>query len=275
MSDVSLPEDELAPLPRTAAYRRSFPTLRTVAALVLREMSTRYGRTPGGFLWALLQPLATVLILGFAFSLLARTPSLGTSFLLFKATGLLPFTLFKTSTNMMGNALMFSKSLLVYPGVTWIDALLARFILNFIVVTVVTILIIAGIIIALDLKLILDWGRIALATGLAALLGFGIGVLNCFLMERLDVWRNIWGIITAPLMLASGIIMLYDELPTVAQNVLWYNPVLHITGMMRQGFYSTYQTDYISVNYVVFFSMLPMVAGLILLRRYHRYLLNR
>ena len=72
MSDVSLPEDELAPLPRTAAYRRSFPTLRTVAALVLREMSTRYGRTPGGFLWALLQPLATVLILGFAFSLLAR-----------------------------------------------------------------------------------------------------------------------------------------------------------------------------------------------------------
>ncbi|WP_311200115.1 hypothetical protein [Phaeobacter inhibens] len=61
-------------------HRRSMATLRTVAALVLREMSTRYGRTPGGYLWGILEPLAAILFLSLGFSLVIRTPSLGTSF---------------------------------------------------------------------------------------------------------------------------------------------------------------------------------------------------
>ena len=37
-------------------------SLRAVAALVLREMSTRYGRTPGGYLWAILEPLGMIIM---------------------------------------------------------------------------------------------------------------------------------------------------------------------------------------------------------------------
>ena len=41
-------------LPALAPVRgspRRFATARTIMALILREMSTRYGRTPGGYLW--------------------------------------------------------------------------------------------------------------------------------------------------------------------------------------------------------------------------------
>lgn len=254
---------------------RSYPTIRTVSALMMREMTTRFGRTPGGVIWVVLQPLATILVLGFAFSLIARTPALGTSYIFFKATGLLPFNAFKSISNMVGRAFSFSSALLVYPGVTWVDALLARLFLNALVSFLVTFLILGGIILFQDLSLIIDWGPVLLAMLLASFLGFGIGVLNCYLFERIAIWSNIWGIMTAPLMIVSGVIMLYEAMPTIAQQYLWYNPVLHIAGLMREGFYSTYQPTYVSIPYVLICALVPMALGLVLLRRYHRDLLNR
>ncbi|MCC5956800.1 MAG: hypothetical protein JJU07_11910, partial [Natronohydrobacter sp.] len=45
-------------------------SFRSISALMLREMATRYGRTPGGYLWAVVEPLGMILILGYAWSLL-------------------------------------------------------------------------------------------------------------------------------------------------------------------------------------------------------------
>ena len=41
------------PLGAAAKAGRSFASLRSILALMLREMSTRYGRTPGGYIWAI------------------------------------------------------------------------------------------------------------------------------------------------------------------------------------------------------------------------------
>jgi ABC-type polysaccharide/polyol phosphate export systems, permease component len=254
---------------------RQFPALRTITALILREVSTRFGRTPGGFAWAIMQPLATILILGAAFSLISRTPALGTSFILFKATGMLPYQMFQNTSSMIGKSLSFSGPLLAYPGVTWGDAFVARLILNVLVNVAITTLILTGIIVALDLTLILDWNKIVLAMTLGAVLGFGIGTLNCYLMERITIWANVWSIINAPMMIMSGVLIMYDDLPREAQEIIWYNPAIHITGLMREGFYSTYQPSYISITYVLTCAMIPMVLGLLLVRRYHRELLER
>lgn len=270
------PEDPgPALLPQDVMRRRSFAALRSITALVLREMSTRYGRTPGGYLWALLEPLGMIIVLGFAFSLLARAPGLGTSFFLFKATGFMILQIFTVLGGNVGRAMNFSKPLLFYPRVVWIDALLARFILNGLVTMLVTLVILSGIMIFEEIRTVLDWGKILLACGLAAALGFGMGCLNCYLFQRAPVWDQVWGIITRPLFLISGVLMTYETLPPVAQNVLWYNPLLHITGIMRDGFYPIYRPDYVSLTYVWAWILVPMVFGLLLLRRYNRELLNR
>jgi len=255
--------------------RRSYATLRTVGALVLREMSTSYGRKPGGYLWAIIQPAGTILVLAFAFSLLQRSPALGTSFILFKATGLLIFQMFRTTEKTVSAALSYSSSLLVYPGVTWIDAITARFLLNGLVAIIVTLLILSGDILIEQLWLIYDWTMIVQAVFLTLILTLGVGVLNCYLEERFEIYSNFWNILTTPLMLASGIIVLYDDLPSFAQKVLWYNPLVHVVGMMRAGFYSTYHPQYISVTFVLLCGLVPLVLGLLLLRRHHRDLLTR
>jgi capsular polysaccharide transport system permease protein len=250
-------------------------SVRSTAALMLREMSTRYGRTPGGYLWAIMEPLGMIIILSFAWSLLARSPSMGTSFLLFKATGFLVLQIFTVLGGQVGQALNFSKQLLRFPRVTWVDAVAARFLLNTLVLYSVTFIILTGIMIYEDLYVMLNWTPIFLAMSLAAALGLGLGCLNAFLFMRFPVWQQIWSILTRPLFLISGVIIIYEDMPLLAQQVLWYNPVLHLTGLMRDGFYPMYRPDYISLVYIGLCIAVPMVMGLLLLRRHHRTLLYR
>ena len=254
--------------------KRSYAMLRTVGALVLREMSTSYGRKPGGYIWAIIQPLGTILVLAFAFSLLQKTPSLGTSFVLFKATGLLMFQMFRSIQRMVSASLSYSSALLVYPGVTWIDAVFARFLLNGMVSVLVAVLILSGDIVIEQLWLIYDWVLIVEAVALTLLLALGIGMLTCYLSERFEIFNNIWNMFTTPLMLSSGVLYLYDGLPKFAKDVLWYNPLVHVIGMMRAGFYSTYHPQYLSFMVPALYTMIPLVLGLLLVRRHHRALIR-
>ena len=162
------------------------------------------------------------------------------------------------STTLVGRSLSYSAALLTYPGVTWLDAVLARFLLTALVTVLVTIVILTGIVLFDGLRPTLDWPSVVLAMVLAALLGLGFGTLNAFLFERFDIWENIWNIFSAPLMIISGVLMLYENLPQIAQEWLWYNPLLHLTGMMREGFYSTYHPQYVSVSLVMVFAPPPL-----------------
>jgi len=253
--------------PRTA--------LRTIAALAMREMSTRYGRTPGGYIWALLQPLGMIVVLAYAFALLQKSPALGTSFLLFKATGVLILRQFTLLADVTGRALSFSRSLLLYPRVTWFDAVLARFALNLLVTLGVMGVILSGIMVHDQVATLIDWPVLLLAVGLTGAMGLSLGVLNAYLFHRIELWQQAWQVLTAPLFIISGVILLYEDMPPAAQAVLWYNPVLHLTGLMRAAFYPVYQPDYVSFTYVGLWCLGPLVLGMMLMRLHHHALLTR
>lgn len=254
---------------------RRFATLRAVMALILREMATKYGRSPGGYAWAVLEPLGGILVLGFGLSLLIRIPPLGTSFLLFFATGFLPFNMYQQLTQDIGRCINFSRALLFYPAVTWVDAVLARFILNVLTNIVIMCILFTGLLIVTDTRALLDIGTIIQAVALMALMGLSIGVLNCVLFGLFDVWMQIWGIATRPLFFISGVFFLYEDMPSGIQNILWYNPLIHITGLMRRGFYSNYDAAYVNISYVIGVSTVCLFLGVVLLGRFHRVILNR
>lgn len=261
--------------PTLMPMRWSVAARRSVWALMLRELASRYGRTPGGYLWALLHPLGVIVMLAYAFSLLQKTPTLGTSFLLFKATGFLIVRYFTVLGAVSGHALSYSRSLLLYPRVAWIDAVLARFILNALVLTAVCALILGGIFAYDRVETFIDWPLVILACGLTAAMGFSLGLLNCYLFHRFEIWQQIWSILTTPLFLISGVIILYEDMPRAAQEVLWFNPLLHLTGLMRAAFYPVYRPDYISFIYIGLWCLVPLVIGMMLMHLFHRDLLAR
>ena len=178
---------------------------RTIMALILREMSTRYGRSPGGYIWAVLEPLGAILVLSFGFSLMMRSPSLGSSFLLFYATGYVPFNLYQTLSLAIARSISFSKPLLMYPAVTWMDAILARLLLNTLTGLLVAYVLLTGIILAGDTRVVLDTVPIVQAMAIAALLGFGVGTFNCAIGGLWPTYDVIWSIATRPLFIVSGI----------------------------------------------------------------------
>lgn len=263
------------PAPRRIGRARVLATPRTIFALMLREMSTRYGATPGGYLWAVAEPLGMILVLSFAFSLLLRSPSLGESFILFYATAFLPYHLFQTLSNLILRSIQFSRPLLNYPAVTWMDTVLARFLLNSLTAVLVAYLMMAAILMIVDTRTVLDMPLIILAFVTAMLLGLGVGALNCALSGLFPVWAQLWSIITRPLFLASAIIYIMEDLPRATQDILWYNPLVHVTGLSREGFYTTYAPDYISITYALSFALISMALGFLLLGRYHKDMLNR
>lgn len=262
-----------APIPPAAAPKLRFQGPRAVAALILREMTTTYGRSPGGYIWAIAQPVAFIVILALAFSLLLRSPPLGTNFTMFYATGLLPLRMFQALTTNVGGALQFSKPLLGYPRVTFIDAILGRAILTVLTQLVIGLIILGGISLYYENSDIMTPEIIVEAYVMVIILGIGIGTLNCFLFTLLPIWRVLWGITTGPLILLSAVLYLFENLPLTAQNFLWYNPLVHATGLMREGFYSTYSPSYISVPFMLACSLIPAFFGVMMLRRYGRSIL--
>lgn len=268
-------QENSIPLPRQSGKypRRRFAMMRSVLALMLREMATTYGRSPGGYIWAVLEPAGSIAVLSIAFSLLTRAPPLGINFSMFYATGMVPFLMYSTTTGKLATALLFSKQLLAYPSVTYIDAIVARLILNLLTQLMVSYIILSVAILMLDTRVLPDYVTILHSFALAAALGLGLGVLNAFLFTRFPVWQRAWSVLTRPLVLLSGIILLPESIPQPYQDYLWYNPVVHIVSLMRRGFYSSYDAPYVSSFYVLAISGISLLIGLIFLKRYYRDLL--
>jgi len=241
---------------------------------MLREMATTYGHSPGGYLWAIFDPVAALLVFSLVFSIAFSSPPIGNSFPLFYATGYLPFMLFNDVANKVATSINFSRPLLAYPAVTFLDALLARFLLNLLTHLMVAYIVFSVLIVAFAARAEIDLPAILLGAAMGAMLGLGVGTLNCYLMSAFVLWERAWQLATRPLFIISGIFFMFGDLPPIAQTVLWYNPLVHVIGMTRSGFYANYDPGYVSVLYVAAISALTFGLGLLLLWRHHRHLLE-
>lgn len=252
-----------------------FSALRSIMALILREMGSTYGDSPGGYFWAIVQPIGMIAILSLGFSLLVKSPSLGTSFILFYATGYLPYDLYNQLMRKITDALAYSRAMLAYPRVTWLDAVIARFLLNTLMISTVFCIVITGILLMIETRTILSIQPILVGLGLSALLGLGVGMMNCLLGGLFPVWQIIWKILTRPMFIASGVLFIYEDMPPLVQDILWWNPLLHVTGLVRTGFYPNYHASYVMLEYVFGVALVLIALGLLFVQSYHKKVLNR
>lgn len=267
------PED-LAKL-RSVKDTGRFSTSRTVCALILREMSATYGRSPGGYIWVVLEPVLGIGLLVAIFSIGFRSPPLGSSFALFYATGLLPMFVFTTTVAKVSQAINYSRQLLNYPRVTFIDAILARFILNLLTQGLIMVIIVGTILLLEDTRTTFYLGRFMSSVAMGAALGLGVGLLLCTLISQHPMWQTVWSVLTRPLMLVSGVIILHETLPRPYNKWLDWNPVVHVTGQMRRAFYYSYRAEYLDVGYVYIVSLICGVIGVFFLRRYYRNMMEK
>lgn len=253
---------------RPAGLRFRF--FRSYTALILREMTTTYGRSPGGYIWAVLEPVGGLIVLSIVFSYFTRSPSLGNNFMYFFASGLMPFQLYSTVSGTTASSLRFSNALLQYPAVSFMDALLARFSLNAMTQILVMVVVFSGIVVIYGLTPILRWPSILLAISMALSFGFGVGVMNCYLITTYPLWERAWAVLNRPLFFISGVMFLPENLSPALREYFYYNPLVHVISEMRKGMFITYDAVYVEPLYVFSISLGLSVLGLLFLYRYHK-----
>ncbi len=268
---VPPPPVAMAPLPST---NRRFTAWRAISALMLREMSTSYGRTPGGYAWEILEPALAIGLLTAIFSAGFKTPPLGTNFAMFYASGMVAFQMWSKLSQNVASAVTYSRPFLAYPAVTFFDTLAARFLLALLTQAIVSYLLIFSIRKIYDTQTVVEFGVIFKGYALTVFFALSVGLMNAFLFQKYPLYKNLWTITSRPLMFVSGIIILYDSMPEPYRSWLWWNPLVHCIGIIRSGFYIHYDAAYASPVYVLTVSGLVGVIGALFLIRYIHELLE-
>lgn len=249
--------------------------MRVVGALLIREMSTRFGSKPGGYVWALIDPVGHIAFLSLIFMAITHTPALGTSFPLFFATGYLAFQFYSAMAGFLNGAIKANRTLLSYPNVAPIDTIVARYLLQAGTTAVVSFCVLCAIIVTLHTAPQLRWSLIIEAVVIATLLGLGVGLFNNVAMLRFPLYEQVFNIINRPMFMISGVFFLPDALPSPARDIVLVNPLVHVVMLFRQGFYPEYRGTGLDMTYLYTVSFSVLFVGLALFTNSVSVLRNR
>lgn len=240
-----------------------------IVAIILRETKTRFGKNKLGYLWAIIEPCSYILIFLMIRSVVHMNIPFGENLFLFILSGLLVFRMFKSVTSRALNAISANQALLTYPQVKPIDAILARICLEVATMLVVFFIFFLLLNILSNTSVIQYPDRFAVAILATVFLSFGVGIFNAVLATLLPSWERLWGLFSLPMLILSGIFYIPKSLPPSAQAILQWNPVLNCVEWMRFSIYLDYD-PLLNRNYVIWFSLICILFGL-LLDRYYRY----
>lgn len=241
---------------------------RVIYALVLREAVTRFGRTRLGYVWAFLEPCAYVAIFVFGRAAIQDRVPFGESAILFVLTGLMAFRIAMSIANRTRSAITGNLALLAYPLVRTFDLMIARILLEATTMTIVFAGFFAGIVVFGGVHVQLQLEHMAAAVGAALLLGSGVGVFNAVVGVLLPSWDRVWGLVSLPLFITSGVFFLPSALPPEIMSILWWNPFLHAVEWTRDAAYLDYD-PVLNRSYLISFGLTALFLGL-LANRYFR-----
>jgi capsular polysaccharide transport system permease protein len=213
------------------------PHLRIVSAFVIREIATRYGKSPGGYLWALLEPVAFIGMMSVLAGAIGRTPAMGESFPLFYATGFIAFNMYKGMESYLSTAISANRNLLSYPNVAPIDPIVARFTLQSLTSVIVALVVLSGALLSVRPVPQIHWSYIFEAIAFAWCMAAGMSLINIVLFFRFPLYEKAFAILTRPLFLLSGVLYVPADMPPALSGYLFHNQLVHVVILFREGFY--------------------------------------
>ncbi len=93
-------------------FREIWAFRELLAVLIIRDIKVRYKQTVMGVMWAVFQPISSMIIFSIIFGRLAQFPSEGYPYPVFVFSGMLAWTLFATSISSAGMSLVGSAHLI-------------------------------------------------------------------------------------------------------------------------------------------------------------------
>ena len=245
---------------RPASFRVG---VRVVQALLLREIKTRFGAYRLGIVWALVEPLTHVVVLSLIFGIRSRTAPGAVEFPIFLATGIIPFVMFRGIVMRAMTAVEANRALFTYAQVKPFDTLIARFILEVMIYSVVFLIFMVGAgWVGFDVA-VQDPLVVLLVFLALGLFGLGFGALACVLNDALPDVAQIVPIVLRPLYFISGIFFSVEVIPAEYRGWLLWNPVLHALELIRGHYFRGIETHYGDPLYLAAWTVATLAFGLL------------
>lgn len=245
-----------------------------VFAVFIRELNARFGRFTLGYVWALLEPLFFVLVLSFVRGRFTGAPIAGLPPVVFFASGVLPFLLFRNIVTTSIGAVESNHGLFNYQRVKASDVFAARFLLELLITLIVSLVIFVALPFLNQDFRYNDTLQTLAALTLLLLFTAGIGLIFTVLGPIWVEAKKVLPMILRPLLFISGIFFPINSLPPAARDYFLWNPILHALELLRGGAFVGHSSHEASWSYLFWSSILTFALGLTIYRLYRVHILT-
>ncbi|PXF31967.1 hypothetical protein WH50_07100 [Pokkaliibacter plantistimulans] len=237
-----------------------------IFAIFIRELKGRFGAFRLGIGWAIIDPVAFIFMMTVFRSITGSHSVQGIPFPVFFMLGYIPFNFFLKVQSQVTGAIRASQGLFGYRQVKPIDAILARtllecLILLFVLALLFLVFLWVGVDVQVDNPLLLIASIFFLVT-----FGLGLGICFCILQSRFPESEKFIDIAMRPLFFISGVFFSLDEIPQQYRHYIDWNPIVHGTEMARAACYDSFSSAGGSIEYLAFWAVFFLFLGLALYR---------
>jgi len=271
MAIVITPGNErLSILPRGIwQYRELF------FALVRRDLKVRYKQTVVGAAWAVIQPVALMIVFTVFVSYIVRFPSDGAPYPLFAFCGLLPWQIFARALGEGSSSVVTNQALIqkiYFPRVVLPASVVISSLVDFGIAFLILLLLLAYYGVAVTLSVLL----VPLLMVLAVAISFGVALFLSAMYVRFRDIRHILPLLTQVWFFASPVFYPSSLVPEAFRPIYGLNPMVGIIEAFRWALLPTARAPDWAMLGVSSFAMILLVAGgLVYFRRCERTFADR
>lgn len=240
---------------------------RVVAALLMREIMTRFGRHNLGFLWLFLEPMIFTLGVTALWTATRALHGSNLPIVPFAVTGYSTVLLWRNMPSRTIGAVDPNRTLLYHRNVKVIDIYLSRLLLEA-----------SGATISFIVLTLFFWSigwmdapedvmKIIEAWLLLAALGAGLAIFLGSLSEEFEIVEKLWHPVTYLFFPLSGAAYVVSSLPVSVQPLALKLPMVNGIEMLREGYFGSQMTAIYDLPYLVCSVLVIWCLGLLQLRK--------
>ena len=249
-----------------AGYATATPMVfqyRVLKAIILRDMSQKYGQYRIGYLMGLLVPImgitAMMVMFGFRGKVIPSNMPLG----VFVVTGYPLWQAFQNMYAKVTNAAGSKDPLLMFPQVTQLDLIISTIILEFATGTVIFFLMCLGVIIAFNTDGPTDPLGVLFCYWGCMWMGAALGMILCALQRTVPVALQFINTFLRFGMWVSGVVFAINRLPSFLWPYLQWNPILHLIEGCRSLWTPNFVAPIFSPVYVITIGFVLTTLGFV------------
>ena len=243
---------------------------RVIGALMIRELTTRFGRENIGFLWMMAEPLLFATLVSVMWRFVRGPDEHGVSIFAFVVTGYVPLTLFRHVLTRSISIFVANGSLLYHRQIKLVDFILVRFLIELIGAMMAGIFV-GGVMYAVGVfPMPYSFGWLIGGWMLYALFCFSMALVIAPLSELSEVLEKIVPVTTYIMIPVSGTFNMVQWLTPQAREYIVWSPLVSGVEMIRYGVFGEAVTPYYNIPVALGSSLLMAVVGLSLCRRVRR-----